>query len=80
MSVFTAGTDPIIAEFQLVVKAPGSEAKHWVRGRTIREHTHDVRALVFAKDQLVSGGRVDSYCRMRARRAYKLNLWEPEEP
>ncbi|XP_030831866.1 U3 small nucleolar RNA-associated protein 4 homolog [Strongylocentrotus purpuratus] len=55
-SVFSAGVDPIISEFQMVQKASGSETKHWVRGRSIRDHSHDVMAVVIAGDKLVSGG------------------------
>nr|XP_054769363.1 U3 small nucleolar RNA-associated protein 4 homolog [Lytechinus pictus] len=54
--IFSAGVDPIITEFQLVQKASGSETRHWVRGKTIRDHSHDVRALVIAGDTLLSGG------------------------
>ncbi|XP_022096102.1 U3 small nucleolar RNA-associated protein 4 homolog [Acanthaster planci] len=61
-SVCSAGVDPTIAQFHLVDKDGSSDTLTWVRSRNLSDrahslcHTHDIKALVFAWDQVVSGG------------------------
>ena len=64
-SVCTAGIEPVIAQFHLVDKDGRGDALTWVRSRNVSDrghklcHTHDIKALVFAGDHVVSGGKFD---------------------
>ncbi|XP_071785652.1 U3 small nucleolar RNA-associated protein 4 homolog [Asterias amurensis] len=61
-SVCTAGIEPVISQFHLVDKDGSGESLTWVRSRNVSErghkvgHTHDIKALVFCGDNVVSGG------------------------
>lgn len=55
--LFSAGIEPVISQFQLLKK--GSQHT-WVKSMPRIFHTHDVKALCYAGDFLISGG-VDSY-------------------
>ncbi|XP_064466809.1 U3 small nucleolar RNA-associated protein 4 homolog isoform X2 [Ornithodoros turicata] len=57
--VFTSGIDPLLMEFTRVSHST-SKAHSWVKSTQKTIHTHDVRALVFAKNCIISGG-VDTY-------------------
>lgn len=55
--IYASGVDPIIIQF---AKIESSNRKKWVKSVQRRLHTHDVAALVLAKEYLVSGG-IDTY-------------------
>lgn len=45
-------------QFQFLSKVLGQEEKEWVRTRTFKNHTHDVRAVLEIDMAVVSGGLV----------------------
>lgn len=60
-SVYVAGVDPLMVEFTKV-----GQSQQWVKSLQRTNHTHDVRALVCAKDSIVSGG-MDTYLAVSSR-------------
>ncbi|KAL5021741.1 hypothetical protein ScPMuIL_000896 [Solemya velum] len=55
-SVFTSGIDPTVVQFELTPISTETDRKAWVSSLVRTQHTHDVRALVFAGKYLASGG------------------------
>lgn len=52
-----AGTsEGTVVQFQLLSSNVDQENKDWVRTRTFKNHSHDVRALVHLESAVVSGG------------------------
>uniref|UniRef100_A0A673ME53 U3 small nucleolar RNA-associated protein 4 homolog n=1 Tax=Sinocyclocheilus rhinocerous TaxID=307959 RepID=A0A673ME53_9TELE len=52
-----AGTsEGIVVQFQFVSMVLGKDDKEWVRTRTFRNHTHDIRAVAEITTAVVSGG------------------------
>lgn len=60
-----------MVQFQFLSSNVDQENKDWVRTRTFKNHSHDVRALVHLESAVVSGGQ--SVCH-----SY-LEAW-PDEP
>lgn len=57
-----AGTsEGTVVQFQFLSSNVDQENKDWVRTRTFKNHSHDVRALVHLESAVVSGGQ--SVCR-----------------
>uniref|UniRef100_A0A2C9L9X7 Anaphase-promoting complex subunit 4-like WD40 domain-containing protein n=1 Tax=Biomphalaria glabrata TaxID=6526 RepID=A0A2C9L9X7_BIOGL len=54
--VYTGGVDSTLFQFTLHAADPISERKRWVHQRLHSRHTHDIRALAYANDSVVSGG------------------------
>ncbi|KAK6982298.1 cirhin [Biomphalaria glabrata] len=54
--VYTGGVDSTLFQFTLHAADPVSERKRWVHQRLHSRHTHDIRALAYANDSVVSGG------------------------
>uniref|UniRef100_A0A3P9MA33 UTP4 small subunit processome component n=1 Tax=Oryzias latipes TaxID=8090 RepID=A0A3P9MA33_ORYLA len=56
-SSMIAGTsEGTVVQFQALASTMGQENNQWVRTRTFKNHTHDVRALVHTDTAVVSGG------------------------
>lgn len=55
-TVYTSGVDPTIVQYEYTPATLDSDWKLWVKADVHHFHTHDVRALVVARDKLVSGG------------------------
>lgn len=54
-----AGTsEGTVIQFQFLSAVLGKEEKEWVRTRTFKNHTHDVRAVLEINTAIVSGGLV----------------------
>lgn len=52
-----AGTsEGTVVQFQALSTVLGEEDKEWVRTRTFKNHTHDVRSVVEAETCVLSGG------------------------
>ncbi|XP_067905048.1 U3 small nucleolar RNA-associated protein 4 homolog [Heterodontus francisci] len=53
----TAGTsEGTVIQFQLLAVKTGVADTQWVRTKTFKHHSHDVRAVIHTKSALVSGG------------------------
>lgn len=53
-----AGTsEGTVVQFQFLSSNVDQDNKDWVRTRTFKNHSHDVRALVHLESAVVSGGR-----------------------
>lgn len=53
-----AGTsEGTVVQFQLISSNVDQHNKDWVRTRTFKNHSHDVRALVHLESAVVSGGQ-----------------------
>ncbi|XP_019733798.1 U3 small nucleolar RNA-associated protein 4 homolog [Hippocampus comes] len=56
-SSLIAGTsEGTVVQFQFLSRTVNQQDKDWVRTRTFKNHTHDVRALVHTEISVVSGG------------------------
>ncbi|RVE72156.1 hypothetical protein OJAV_G00059200 [Oryzias javanicus] len=56
-SSLIAGTsEGTVVQFQALASTMGQENSQWVRTRTFKNHSHDVRALVHTDTAVVSGG------------------------
>ncbi|XP_070686916.1 U3 small nucleolar RNA-associated protein 4 homolog [Pempheris klunzingeri] len=56
-SSLVAGTsEGTVIQFQFISSTVGQQDKEWVRTRTFKNHTHDVRALAHTDTAVVSGG------------------------
>ncbi|KAM8860847.1 U3 small nucleolar RNA-associated protein 4 homolog [Synchiropus picturatus] len=56
-SSLVAGTsEGTVVQFQLLPSTVDGQEKEWVRTRTFKNHSHDVRALVHTSTAVVSGG------------------------
>ncbi|XP_038126152.1 U3 small nucleolar RNA-associated protein 4 homolog [Cyprinodon tularosa] len=52
-----AGTsEGTVVQFQFISSTVGQQDRQWVRTRTFKNHSHDVRALVYTDTAVVSGG------------------------
>lgn len=52
-----AGTsEGTVVQFQFLPSTMGQQEKEWVRTRTFKNHSHDVRALIHTDTAVVSGG------------------------
>ncbi len=52
-----AGTsEGFVVQFQFISKVLGKDDKEWVRTRTFKNHTHDIRAVAEITTAVVSGG------------------------
>ena len=45
-----------MVQFQFLAPSLQQQAKEWVRTRTFKNHTHDVRSLVEIGTAVISGG------------------------
>ncbi|XP_027017808.1 U3 small nucleolar RNA-associated protein 4 homolog [Tachysurus fulvidraco] len=55
-SVVAGTSEGTVAQFQFLSMVLGQEEKEWVRTRTFKNHTHDVRAVLEINTAVVSGG------------------------
>ena len=55
--MFASGIDPLLVQFEYIPTNQNSDWKMWVRTSVRTQHSHDVRALEYAGDCLVSGGK-----------------------
>ncbi|MEQ2266498.1 hypothetical protein XENORESO_007567 [Xenotaenia resolanae] len=55
-SVIAGTSEGTVVQFQFISSTVGQQDKHWVRTRTFKNHSHDVRALVHTDTAVVSGG------------------------
>ncbi|XP_029953074.1 U3 small nucleolar RNA-associated protein 4 homolog isoform X1 [Salarias fasciatus] len=55
-SLLAGSSEGLVVQFQLLAPAAGRQERQWVRTRTFRNHSHDVRALVHSDTAVVSGG------------------------
>lgn len=57
-SVVAGTSEGTVIQFQFLSVVLGQEDKEWVRTRTFKNHTHDVRAVLEINMAIVSGGLV----------------------
>lgn len=55
-SVVAGTSESIVVQFQFISSTVGRQDNEWVRTRTFKNHSHDVRALVHTETAVVSGG------------------------
>ncbi|XP_062245087.1 U3 small nucleolar RNA-associated protein 4 homolog [Platichthys flesus] len=55
-SVIAGTSEGTIIQFQFLSSTVAQQDKEWVRTRTFKNHSHDVRALVHTETAVVSGG------------------------
>ncbi|KAM4618414.1 U3 small nucleolar RNA-associated protein 4 homolog isoform 2-T2 [Polymixia lowei] len=55
-SVVAGTSEGTVVQFQFISPTVGQQNKEWVRTRTFKNHTHDVRALAQTETAIVSGG------------------------
>ncbi|KAM4733990.1 LOW QUALITY PROTEIN: U3 small nucleolar RNA-associated protein 4 homolog [Anableps anableps] len=55
-SVIAGTSEGTIAQFQFISSTVGQQDKHWVRTRTFKNHSHDVRGASNTDTAVVSGG------------------------
>ncbi|XP_024138290.1 U3 small nucleolar RNA-associated protein 4 homolog [Oryzias melastigma] len=55
-SVIAGTSEGTVVQFQALASTMGQENSQWVRTRTFKNHSHDVRALVHTDTAVVSGG------------------------
>ncbi|TKS73737.1 U3 small nucleolar RNA-associated protein 4 -like protein [Collichthys lucidus] len=55
-SVLAGTSEGTVIQFQFITATMDQQDKEWVRTRTFKNHSHDVRALVHTETAVVSGG------------------------
>ncbi|XP_047008751.2 U3 small nucleolar RNA-associated protein 4 homolog [Ictalurus punctatus] len=55
-SIIAGTSEGTVIQFQFLSLVLGQEEKEWIRTRTFKNHTHDVRALLEINTAIVSGG------------------------
>lgn len=55
-SLLAGSSEGLVFQFQFLSSGASQQEKRWVRTRTFRNHSHDVRALVHTDTAVVSGG------------------------
>ncbi|XP_078062973.1 U3 small nucleolar RNA-associated protein 4 homolog [Mustelus asterias] len=55
-SIVAGTSEGAVVQFQLLAVKSGVSDAQWVRTKTFRHHSHDVRAVIHTKTALVSGG------------------------
>ncbi|XP_067853699.1 U3 small nucleolar RNA-associated protein 4 homolog [Heptranchias perlo] len=55
-SIAAGTSEGTVVQFQLLALKSGVADTQWIRTKTFKHHTHDVRAVVHTKSALVSGG------------------------
>uniref|UniRef100_A0A672YH86 Uncharacterized protein n=1 Tax=Sphaeramia orbicularis TaxID=375764 RepID=A0A672YH86_9TELE len=55
-SLIAGTSEGTVVQFQFLSSTMGQQDKDWVRTRTFKNHSHDVRALVHTDTAVVSGG------------------------
>ncbi|XP_041852001.1 U3 small nucleolar RNA-associated protein 4 homolog [Melanotaenia boesemani] len=55
-SVIAGTSEGTVVQFQFISSSVSQQDKQWVRTRTFKNHSHDVRALVHTNTAVVSGG------------------------
>ncbi|XP_062860851.1 U3 small nucleolar RNA-associated protein 4 homolog [Trichomycterus rosablanca] len=55
-SVVAGTSEGTVVQFQFISFVLGQEGKEWVRTRTFKNHTHDVRAVLEINTAVISGG------------------------
>lgn len=56
-SVIAGTSEGTVVQFQFMPSTVDQQDKEWVRTRTFKNHSHDVRALVHTETAVVSGGQ-----------------------
>lgn len=56
-SVIAGTSEGTVVQFQFISSTVDRDEKEWVRTRTFKNHSHDVRALVHTDTAVVSGGQ-----------------------
>ncbi|MGH0115177.1 UNVERIFIED_CONTAM: hypothetical protein FKN15_070697 [Acipenser sinensis] len=57
-SIVAGTSEGMVVQFQLLSPKIGDTETQWVRTRTFKHHTHDVRAVTETRTAVVSGGRI----------------------
>ncbi|XP_041048190.1 U3 small nucleolar RNA-associated protein 4 homolog [Carcharodon carcharias] len=55
-SIAAGTSEGTVVQFQLLAVKSGVADTHWVRTKTFKYHSHDVRAVIHTKSAVVSGG------------------------
>ncbi|XP_020365411.1 U3 small nucleolar RNA-associated protein 4 homolog [Rhincodon typus] len=55
-SIVAGTSEGTVVQFQLIAVKSGVADTQWVRTKTFKHHSHDVRAVIHTKSALVSGG------------------------
>ncbi|KAK6185977.1 hypothetical protein SNE40_008101 [Patella caerulea] len=66
--VFSSGVDPLLVGFEFVTTKSGVGNQHWVQSTTQNIHKHDVRAVCFLPNCIVSAGIGTNLCLTQRRR------------
>lgn len=56
-SVIAGTSEGTVVQFQFLPSSVDQQDKEWVRTRTFKNHSHDVKALVLTDTAVVSGGQ-----------------------
>ncbi len=54
--VYCSGIDPAIVQLDYIRINEADDFKSWVKSNVYYNHTHDVRSILIADDQLISAG------------------------
>jgi hypothetical protein len=54
--VYCSGIDPSIVQLDYVTLNETDKYKSWIKSNVYLNHTHDVRSILIANDQLISAG------------------------
>ena len=54
--VYCSGIDPTIVQLDYTTVNEDENFKSWVKSNVYYSHTHDVRAIICANNQLISSG------------------------
>ena len=54
--VYCSGIDPSIVQLDLVTTSEAEAFRTWTKSNVYYNHTHDVRSILVANEQLVSAG------------------------
>ncbi|XP_060693513.1 U3 small nucleolar RNA-associated protein 4 homolog [Hemiscyllium ocellatum] len=55
-SIVAGTSEGTVVQFQLIAVKSGAVDTQWVRTKTFKHHSHDVRAVIHTKSALISGG------------------------
>lgn len=56
-SVVSSGVDPILVQFDCTASSLSTDSHMWVKSVIRKNHSHDVRAVVFTRHSVITGGK-----------------------
>jgi hypothetical protein len=55
-NIYCSGIDPSIVQLEYVTLKESEDFKTWIKSSVFCHHTHDVRSILIANNQLISAG------------------------